>query len=72
MKTILNKFSFQYHFNNTGPVNKWTLKQERYVNVKKKKKRCQSYISKSQRKYHIQFLEGSISVLVKTVCVHVF
>ena len=37
MKTILNKFSFQYHFNNTGPVNKWTLKQERYVNVKKKK-----------------------------------
>ena len=36
MKTILNKFSFQYHFNNTGPVNKWTLKQERYVNVKKK------------------------------------
>ena len=37
MKTILNKFSFQYHFNNTGHVNKWTLKQERYVNVKKKK-----------------------------------
>ena len=38
----------------------------------KKKIRCQSYISKSQRKYHIQFLEGSISVLVKTVCVHTF
>ena len=71
MKTILNKFSFQYHFNNTGPVNKWTLKQERYVNVKKKI-RCQSYISKSQRKYQIQFQGGSISVLVKTVCVHVF